>query len=155
MVVCQVVYMLMCKQKGGMIVNVMFLVVYGFGCWMGVDYVVLKVVFFSLMQSFVFEVVCFGICCNVFLFGFVEIDMIEGILEDNCKVLGIFLGCLGDLNEVVIVVCFLLLDVFLYMIGQVLYVDGGLWMNGQDFCDGKRNLVCCCYWNGYCFGDWL
>jgi 3-oxoacyl-[acyl-carrier protein] reductase len=44
--------------------------------------------------------------------------------------LGIPLGRMAAPEEVASVVSFLLCDESAYMTGQVLHVDGGLWMNG-------------------------
>lgn len=130
MAACQAVYTPMRKQKGGAIVNVTSLAAHGPGKWMGADYAASKAALLSLTQSLALEAARFGIRCNALSPGFVETDMTEGIPEENRKALGIPLGRLGDPSEVADVACFLLSDAASYMTGQVLHVDGGLWMNG-------------------------
>lgn len=130
MIACQAVYTPMRKQKSGAIVNVTSLAAHGPGRWMGADYAASKAALLSLTQSLALEAARFGIRCNAVSPGFVETDMTEGIPEDNRKALGIPLGRLGEPTEVAEVACFLLSDAASYMTGQVLHVDGGLWMNG-------------------------
>lgn len=38
----------------------------------------------------------------------------------------ILLGCVGELKEIVVVVVWLVLDEFSYVIGIILFVDGGM-----------------------------
>lgn len=130
MAACQAVYTPMRKQKAGAIVNVTSLAAHGPGRWMGADYAASKAALLSMTQSLALEAARFGIRCNALSPGFVETDMTEGIPEDNRKSLGIPLGRLGEPSEVAEVACFLLSDAASYMTGQVLHVDGGLWMNG-------------------------
>lgn len=130
LVACQTAYTPFRKQRGGAIVNVTSLAAHGPGGWMGADYAASKAALLSLTQSLALEAARFGIRCNAVSPGFVETDMTEGIPEDNRKSLGIPLGRLGDPSEVGDVVCFLLSESSSYMTGQVLHVDGGLWMNG-------------------------
>lgn len=130
MAACQAVYTPMRKQKGGTIVNVTSLAAHGPGGWMGADYAASKAALLSLTQSLALESARFGIRCNALSPGFIETDMTDGIPDERRKELGIPLGRLGDPNEVADVACFLLSDAASYMTGQVLHVDGGLWMNG-------------------------
>ena len=129
MVACQAVYTPMRKQRGGAIVNITSLAAHGPGKWMGADYAASKAALLSMTQSLALEAARFGVRCNAVSPGFIETDMTDGIPEENRKALGIPLVRLGAAAEVATVVRFLLSDESSYMTGQVLHVDGGLWMN--------------------------
>jgi NAD(P)-dependent dehydrogenase (short-subunit alcohol dehydrogenase family) len=62
--------------------------------------------------------------------GFIETDMTADLPDDNRQGLGIPLRRMGQPGEVAAVVAFLMSNESSYMTGQVLHVDGGLWMNG-------------------------
>jgi 3-oxoacyl-[acyl-carrier protein] reductase len=97
---------------------------------MGADYAATKAGLVSLTQSLALEAARFGIRCNAVSPGFIETDMTADLPEENRKALGIPLRRLGQPSEIAAVVAFLMSEESSYMTGQVLHVDGGLWMNG-------------------------
>jgi 3-oxoacyl-[acyl-carrier protein] reductase len=84
----------------------------------------------SLTQSLALEAARFGVRCNAVSPGFVETDMTERMPEEVRDALGIPLGRMATPAEVANVVSFLVRDESAYVTGQVLHVDGGLWMHG-------------------------
>lgn len=82
------------------------------------------------MCSVVGVLVVDGIMVNCVVLGFIEKDvgMCDGVLDDELVwiVFCILLGCFGCSDEVVVVIVFLLLFDVSYIIGQLLYVNGGL-----------------------------
>lgn len=98
-----------CMDKGS-IVNVLLGVL-----WIGLlneylDYVVFKGVFDIFIIGFVKEVVSKGIWVNVVRFGFIYIDMYCDGGEVNCVdclKFKLLLGCGGEVDEVVLVIYFL------------------------------------------------
>lgn len=129
-VASQTAYHSMRAQRFGSIVNIASLSAHGPGKWMGADYAASKAALVSLTQSLALEAARFGIRCNAVSPGFVETDMTSALPETLRDSLGIPLGRLGAAREVAAAVSFLLSDESSYMTGQVLHVDGGLWMNG-------------------------
>lgn len=129
-VASQAAYVEMRKRKRGAIVNVASLSAHGPGKWMGADYAASKAALVSLTQSLALEAARFGVRCNAVSPGFVETDMTERIPGEVRDGLGIPLGRMASPGEVASVVSFLLCDESAYMTGQVLHVDGGLWMHG-------------------------
>jgi len=123
-------YAHMRKARRGSIVNIASLAAHGPGGWMGADYAASKAGLVSLTRSLALEAARFGIRCNAVSPGFIETDMTADLPEDNRKGLGIPLRRLGQPKEVAAAVAFLMSDSSSYMTGQVLHVDGGLWMNG-------------------------
>jgi 3-oxoacyl-[acyl-carrier protein] reductase len=97
---------------------------------MGADYAASKAALVSLTQSLALEAARFGVRCNAVSPGFVDTDMTERIPEETRNALGIPLGRMAAPSDVANVVSFLLSDASAYMTGQVLHVDGGLWMQG-------------------------
>lgn len=126
----QAAYVRMRGQRGGAIVNVASLAAHGPGRWMGADYAASKAGLVSLTRSLALEAARFGIRVNAVSPGFIDTDMTAPLPEEQRASLGIPLGRLGKVAEVAQVVAFLLSAESAYMTGQVLHVDGGLWMGG-------------------------
>lgn len=126
----QEAYRVMRRQRRGSIVNVASLAAHGPGRMMGADYAASKAGLVSLTRSLALEAARFGIRCNAVSPGFVETDLTAGLPEDNRQKLGIPLGRLATAAEVAKVIVFLLSSESSYLTGQVLHVDGGLFMHG-------------------------
>lgn len=123
-------YPAMRKQRAGAIVNIASLAAHGPGLLMGADYAASKAALVSLTKSFAMEAARFGIRCNAISPGFVETDMTADLPDDKKQNLAIPLGRLGRPEEIAAVARFLLSDDASYMTGQVVHVDGGMWMAG-------------------------
>lgn len=129
MVASQAAYVRMRKQKGGAIVNMASIAAHGPGKWMGADYAASKAALVSMTQSLALEAARFGIRCNAVSPGFIETDMTADLPDAARDGLNIPLGRMGTPADVAAVVAFLLGPDAAYMTGQVLHVDGGLWMH--------------------------
>jgi len=121
-------YAIMRDNGSGGIVNIASLAAHGPGKWMGADYAASKAGLVSMTQSLAFEAARFGIRVNAVSPGMIETDMTSILPEDTRKALNIPLGRLGKPEETAQAVLFLLSDASSYITGQVLHVDGGLWM---------------------------
>jgi 3-oxoacyl-[acyl-carrier protein] reductase len=130
MIAAQESYLVMRKQRSGSIVNIASIAAHGAGGWMGADYAASKAGLVSLTKSLAREAARFGIRCNAVSPGFVETDMTAKLPEANREKLNIPLGRLASPQDIAGVVLFLLSDLSSYITGQVLHVDGGLWMHG-------------------------
>lgn len=108
----------MMKNCGGFIINMSFIV--GMMGNVGqANYVVFKVGIIGFMKFVVKEMGLCNICCNVIVFGFIEIDMIESF-DDKVKegyLQNILMNCFGKVEEVVDVCVFLGLDLLIYLFG--------------------------------------
>lgn len=124
-----VVLCLMMKVCGGCIINIM-LVVGLVGNLGQVNYVVVKVGVVGMMCVFVCEIGSCGIMVNCVVLGFIDIDMMKMLLEEQQVVfkIQILFGCFGSLEDIVYVVVFFVLLQVGYIIGMMLYVNGGMYM---------------------------
>ncbi|MEE8523395.1 MAG: glucose 1-dehydrogenase [Thermoanaerobaculia bacterium] len=129
-VASQEAYQVMRKQRRGSIVNVASLAAHGPGRWMGADYAASKAGLVSLTRSLALESARFGIRCNAVSPGFIDTDMTSALSDENRRKLGIPLGRLGTPGEVATTIAFLMSAESSYLTGQVLHVDGGLFMQG-------------------------
>jgi 3-oxoacyl-[acyl-carrier protein] reductase len=129
-VASQEAYLVMRKQRRGSIVNVASLAAHGPGKWMGADYAASKAGLVSLTRSLALEAARFGIRCNAVSPGFIDTDMTAALSDDVRGRLGIPLGRLGAPSEVAAAIAFLMSPESSYLTGQVLHVDGGLFMQG-------------------------
>ncbi len=121
-------YIIMRKQGFGSIVNMASVSAHGPGKWMGADYAASKSALVSLTRSLAFEAARFGIRVNAVSPGMIETDMTSIIPAANRERLNIPIGRFGKPEEIATVVQFLLAQASSYITGQVLHVDGGMWM---------------------------
>jgi 3-oxoacyl-[acyl-carrier protein] reductase len=122
-------YILM-RGAGGAIVNVASLAGHGPGRWMGADYAASKAGLVSLTQSLAQEAARFGVRVNAVSPGMVATDMTAALTDEMRAAVGIPLARFGQPEEIAGPVLFLLSGAAGYLTGQVLHVDGGLWMKG-------------------------
>lgn len=129
MLASRAAYIHMRKQKSGNIVNIASISAHGPGNLMGADYAASKAALVSMTQSLALEAARFKVRCNAVSPGFIETEMTQALPERARQDLKIPLGRLGAAQDVGNVVAFLISDAAAYMTGQVLHVDGGLWMH--------------------------
>lgn len=125
----KVVMCVMMKKCYGCIIIIGFVVgIMGNGGQ--VNYVVVKVGLIGFSKLLVCEVVLCGIIVNVVVLGFIEMDMICVLSDDQCVgiLVQVFVGCFGGVQEIVNVVVFLVFDEVVYIMGETLYVNGGMYM---------------------------
>jgi len=126
--ICRAAYDIMRKQRSGSIVNIASLAAHGPGKWMGADYAASKAGLISLTKSLAFEAARLGIRVNAISPGMVETDMTARLPETMRAGLNIPMGRFATPSEIGSVAAFLLSESSNYITGQVLHVDGGLWM---------------------------
>ena len=124
----QAAYPILRDQRRGAVVNVASLAAHGPGKWMGADYAAAKAALVSLTKSFAFEAARFGIRVNAVSPGLIETDMTGALTDDLKRSLAIPMGRLGRPAEVAAATAFLLSDDSAYITGQVIHVNGGLYM---------------------------
>lgn len=119
----------MMKQRGGRIINVAS-VVGVMGNVGQANYVAAKAGLIGLTKAVAKEVAPWGITVNAVAPGFVETDMVASLPEKvrQAYLEQIPLKRLGSPEEVAAVVCFLASDAASYITGQVIHVNGGMWM---------------------------
>lgn len=125
----KVVMCVMMKKCYGCIIIIGFVVgIMGNGGQ--VNYVVVKVGLIGFSKLLVCEVALCGIIVNVVVLGFIEMDMICVLSDDQCVgiLVQVFVGCFGGVQEIVNVVVFLVFDEVVYIMGEILYVNGGMYM---------------------------
>lgn len=126
----QAAYPTLRQQRRGAIVNIASLAAHGPGRWMGADYAASKAGLVSLTQSLALEAARLGVRVNAVSPGMIETDMTAPLTAEMRAAVGIPMQRFGRPEEIAAVVAFLLSDASAYMTGQVVHVDGGLWMRG-------------------------
>jgi len=121
-------YVIMRRRRRGSIVNIASISAHGPGKWMGADYAASKAGLVSLTKSLAFEAARFAIRANAVAPGMVDTDMTAVLPESSKTSLNIPMGRFANPEEIASVVAFLLSDDSQYITGQVLHVNGGLWM---------------------------
>ncbi len=121
-------YILMRSKQEGAIVNIASIAAHGPGKWMSADYAASKAGLVSLTKSLAFEAGRLGIRVNAVSPGIIDTDMTSLLTEDMRKGLNIPMARLGRPQEVAAATAFLLSGSAKYITGEVLHVDGGLWM---------------------------
>ncbi len=131
MQICQTAYNIMRKQRSGCIVNITSMAAHGPGKWMGADYAASKAALVSLTKSLAFEAARLGIRVNAVSPGMVETDMTAILPEKMRNDLNIPMQRFATPAEIGNATTFLLSETSNYITGQVLHVDGGLWMGNS------------------------
>ena len=131
MQICQASYAIMRRQKSGSIVNIASISAHGPGKWMGADYAAAKAALVSLTKSLAFESARLGIRVNAISPGMVETDMTAMLPEKMRQGLDIPMGRFATPAEIGSTAAFLLSTTSNYITGQIIHVDGGLWMGNS------------------------
>jgi len=131
MQICRAAYAIMRRQKSGSIVNIASISAHGPGKWMGADYAAAKAAIVSLTKSLAFESARLGIRVNAISPGMVETDMTAMLPEKMRQGLNIPMGRFAKPAEIGSVAAFLLSTTSNYITGQIIHVDGGLWMGNS------------------------
>ncbi len=126
----QAAYLVMRRERRGSILNVASLAAHGAGGLMGADYAAAKAGLVSLTKSLAIEAARFGIRCNAVSPGFIETDMTSDLPDKQRQGLGIPMRRLGLPEEIATTVSFLMSKRASYVTGQVIHIDGGLWLGG-------------------------
>lgn len=128
-VCCRAVLRPMLKQRAGRIVNIGS-VVGRTGNPGQANYAASKAGLEGFTRSLALEVASRGITANVVAPGMIETDMIAALDERAREALGgrIPMGRLGTAEDVAAAVCFLASDEASYITGQVVGVNGGMYL---------------------------
>ncbi len=119
----------MMKQRSGKIVNITSVI--GFAGNAGqVNYAAAKAGLVGLTKSVARELASRGITVNGVAPGYIETEMTSGLSEEIAAKIkaGIPLGKLGSPEDVAASVAYLVSDAADYVTGQVLHVNGGMYM---------------------------
>lgn len=119
----------MMKKRYGRIIIIGFVVgIMGNGGQ--VNYVAAKAGLIGFSKLLAREVALRGIIVNVVVSGFIETDMIRALSDDQrAGILAqVFAGRFGGVQEIVNAVVFLVFDEVVYITGEILYVNGGMYM---------------------------
>ncbi|MDD4899618.1 MAG: 3-oxoacyl-[acyl-carrier-protein] reductase [Candidatus Omnitrophica bacterium] len=117
------------KQKSGQIINMSS--VSGIaGMSRQTNYAASKAGIIGFTKSLAREVAAYNIRVNAIAPGFIETDMVAGLKEDykNAMIKNIPLGRFGKVEDLAGTVKFLLSDAANFITGQVLVIDGGLFI---------------------------
>ena len=119
----------MLKQKWGRVINISSLVGQS-GNPGQVNYAASKAGLIGFAKALAREVASRGITVNVVAPGFIETDMTERLSADARETLAaqIPIGRLGVPADVAAAVCFLASDEASYITGQVVGINGGMYM---------------------------
>ena len=126
---CQAVMRPMLKQRSGRVINISSVVAQS-GNPGQANYAASKAGLIGFSKSLAREVASRGITVNVVAPGMIETDMTAALDERTRSALSaqIPLGRLGTPEDVAAMVCFLASDEAAYITGQVVAVNGGMYM---------------------------